>query len=228
MRPDDGMSSSYIADRLQGMARMALEAGDTSQAVTDAAAIPGNSPGRWEEPSIAARLVAEAVAVAATRSDLGEEERRTLAAQHAKVAVGLLQQAIDRNYPYVPELATDPAFDSLRSYPEFLALKEPPPDPRDLSPQRFVFDYAHDDPGPRSWQREGDRWVEIQPSGNRNEYQIVGRIRLRGVSGTEVVHTIEKGFYLFIPDKDSTPEPKLSMRREPGSWSNLGDIRGVK
>lgn len=228
IRPDDLESRGFIAERRRAMAEMAIEAGDTAQGVIDASAIPENSPGRWEEPAIAARVVAEAVAAASKRSDLSEEERSTLAAQHAAVAVRLLQQAIDSHFPYVPELATDPSFDSLRSYPAFQALKEPPPESRDLSPERFIFDYAHEDPGPRTWLREGDHWVETQPSGNRSEYHILGRIRLRGVSGTEVVHAREKDFHIFIPDKDAPGEPKLSMRREPGAWGSLGVIRGVK
>ena len=228
IRPEDAQARNFIVERRQEMTRMALEAGDTAQAVIDAAAIPDNSPGRWQEPAVAARLVAQAVSAAAKRSDLSEDQRRTLAAQHAVVAVRLLQQAIDRHFPYVPELASDPSFDPLRPYPDFQTLKEPPPESRDLSPERFIFDYAHDDPGPRTWAREGDRWIETQPSGNRNEFLILGRIRLRGVSGTEVVHIREKEFHLFIPDKDAPGEPKLSMRREPGPWGSLGVIRGVK
>lgn len=228
IRPEDPEARSFIVERRRTMARMALEAGDTAQAVLDAGAIPENSPGRWEEPAIAARLVAEAVAAVSKRTDLPEDQRLALAAQHAGVAVKLLQQAIDSHFPFVPELANDTSFDALRSYPAFQALKEPPPESRDLSPERFIFDYAHEDPGPRNWTREGDRWIETQPSGNRNEYRIIGRIRLRGVSGTEVVHAREKEFHLFIPDKDAPGEPKLSMRREPGAWGSLGVIRGMK
>ncbi|WP_052573882.1 serine/threonine-protein kinase [Haloferula sp. BvORR071] len=227
-RPDDVESSKFIAERWHSLAQMALDEGDAAQAVRNAREIPVTFPGRWEEYSAAARLVAQAVARVLTQQELPESERMIQAEQHAAVAVELLQKAIDARYPYVPELANDPDFEPLRVYPSFAALKEPPPEMPGAQPERFVFDYPYDDPGPRNWKREGDHWTETQPSGRSSEFRVVGRIRLRGVSGTEIEHLTEPDFHLFIPDRNTPDTPKLSMRRGDTPWAGLGDLRNLK
>jgi hypothetical protein len=201
---------------MDAMTRMALARKDAGQAVRDAIELSELAPARWKELSIAARFIAAALVI---------DPRMEGAADQA---IGMLEKAIVLGYPEVPELATDPIWQPLRSRPGFSSLKEREPAAPDVAPSAFVFDYPHDDPGPRFWRREGEVWRETQPSGKVNEFRIDRRLRVRGISGTEIVRVDEENLHLFIPDKDAEGIPKLLMKTGDGSWQELTPLRDVK
>lgn len=225
LAPGDPFSRDYIADRLESLARMALEAMNPAQAARDAAELSRLGSDRWEEKVKAARLMAEAVASLQASPGDGHDEQ---AGKIAEEAVGLLQQALELGFPNLPDLREDPVFLWLKIDPGFASLEESPPDPRDLSPAGFTIDFPHDaDPGLRVWRRDGDRWREKQPSGKINEFRIGKRIRLRGVSGTELVRVGEESLRIFLPDKDS-PEPRwLHVSLEPGKWLPFATLQSM-
>jgi serine/threonine protein kinase len=222
----DPVSRDYIAERLESLARMALEAKDPGQAARDAAELARLGPERWEEKEKAARFMAEAVA--GFQASPGEE-RKEQAAEIAAGAVGLLRQALVLGFPKLPDIREDPVFQALKIDPGFLDLEESPPDSRDLSPAGFTIDFPHDtDPGLRVWRRDDDLWRERQPSGKINEFRIEKRIRLRGVSGTQLVRAGEESLRIFVPDKNS-PEPLwLHFSLEPGKWNPFATLQAVK
>jgi tetratricopeptide (TPR) repeat protein len=222
----DPVSRNHLAERLESLARMALEAKDPAQAARDAAELARLGPDRWKEKARAARLMAEAVA---SLQESPDDEPNGQAAEIAAEAVELLRQALVLGFPKLPELREDPVFQSLKIDPGFPELKESPPDPRDLSPAGFTIDFPHDaDPGLRVWRRDEDRWRERQPSGKINEFRIEKRIRLRGVSGTELVRIGEESLRIFVPDKDS-PEPRwVQVSLEPGKWLPFATLQTVE
>ncbi len=228
LRPPSPNDHNFHGERLDSMANTAIEQGDTDLAVADAMKIPDTGARRWNEAHAAAVIVAKAVAADLARADLPGAERRARADRHAASAIHLLQQAIDRGFPNVPDLGEMRDFASLRDYPAFRDLKEPPPDEIDHSPQRFIFDYPHDDPGPRKWVRTADLWLETQPSGKQNEFRIGKRIRYRTISGTELINTRDERMRLFIPDKDEPLPHRLFMSAGPGKWESIGELRDME
>lgn len=226
LAPGDPISRDYLAERLESLARLALEAKDAGQAARDASELSRLGPERWEEKVKAAGLMAEAVAsLHASPDDRHDEAAAKIAAE----AVGLLRHALELGFPKLPELREDPVFQSLKTDPGFPGLKESPPDPRDLSPAGFTIDFPNDaDPGLRVWRRDGDRWREKQPSGKINEFRIEKRIRLRGISGTELVRIGEESLRVFVPDKHS-PEPQwLLVSLEPGKWLPFATLQAAE
>lgn len=226
LAPGDPVSRDYLAERLESLARMALEAKDPGQAARDAAELSRLEPDRWEEKAKAARLMAESVA--SLQVSPGDEPNAQ-AAEIAAEAVGLLRQALVLGFPHLPDLWADAAFQPLKIDPGFTELKESPPDPRDLSPTGFTIDFPFDaDPGLRVWRRDGNRWRERQPSGKVNEFRIEARIRLRGVSGTELVRLGEESLRIFVPDKNS-PEPRwLHVSLAPGKWIPFATLQTME
>lgn len=146
----------------------------------------------------------------------------------AAKAIELLQRAINAGYPGMDRIQSEGKFAPLRRYPAFMALKPAPPDPVDRSPSKFTFYYMYDDPGNRVWTRDGDAWFEQQPSGSRNEFKILGRIRANGISGTEIQRIGMESLKLFIPDLSTSGTLQLQIMSEPGKWANLGEIKVVE
>jgi len=228
MAPGDPVSRDYTAERLESLAQMALEANDPAQAVRDAAELARLGPDRWQERARAAQLMAGATARIRAAPGVPESERREGAAEVAAQAVELLRQALLHGFPRLPDVMEDRTYDPLRIDPGFLALKESPPDPQDFSPTSFAFDYPHEDPGPRIWRRDGDLWRETQPSGKINNFRIARRMRLRGISGTELVRVGEEALRIFVPDKDSQEPRWIQMSVEPGKWNPFVIARAVE
>ncbi len=146
----------------------------------------------------------------------------------AACAVRQLQRAIDAGLLAMERIRDDSRFNPLRRYPAFAGLRPAPPDPAGRVPSRFTFYYMHDDPGIRHWTRTGDRWVERQPSGQQNVYSERGRIRVHGISGTEIRREGEAALKLFIPDIGTSSTPTLLMAVEPDRWSLLGEIKDLE
>ena len=216
LRSRDPRPRTFIAERLDSLARLSLERKDVAQAVRDAIELSQLEPEHWKEAANAAKLIAAALVVDPRMDDA------------AGRAIGLLEKAIALGYPDVPELATDPVWQPLRGIVGFTALKEREPDATGEAPSAFAFDYQHEDPGPRIWRREGEHWSETQPSGKTNEYRTRRRLRVRGISGTEIVRVGEENLRLFVPDKDGGDAPKLSIRFDEGAWRELSAIRDIE
>jgi serine/threonine protein kinase len=228
LRPPSPSDHNFTGERLDSMASTAIEQGDTDLAVSDAMKIPDTGQRRWSEAHAAAVLVAKAVAADLANAELPEAERRARADRHAAVAISMLQQAIERGSPHVPDLAGFENLAPLRGYPGFRDLKELPAAEAGQGPRRFIFDYPHEDPGPRHWILSGETWQETQPSGKRSEFRVVKRIRNRGVSGTEIVNKANADMRLFVPDKDSAPPLQLRMYFPDTKWQPIGEIREVE
>ncbi len=144
-----------------------------------------------------------------------------------KQILGLIERSIESGHPDVGTLLLDPQFESLRHHPRFVALGEAAPDPVDDSPASFTFNYAFDDPGKRVWKRDGDTWTETQPSGKANRFKVARRLRVNGISGTQI-DAAAGGLSVFIPDKGPPLPQMLMMRTKPGPWGHLGQIGDVE
>ena len=132
------------------------------------------------------------------------------------------------DYPGMAAVKADAKFAALRTFPEFPALEEPPPDPVDRCPARFTFDYPHDDPGKRVWRRDGRVWREVQPSGKTNCFDTGGRIRVRGISGTEITGRADNRIRFFIPDLATGASPRLMISQAGGEWSFVGILTDME
>jgi len=228
LRPGTPAHRNLIRDRYKALAEMGLEAGDPHAVVKAALQIPIAIPDKWEEQEAAARLVARALPLIQAHASMSEEARVEFIARCNASIVSLLRRAIELGYPKVPALKTDPDFAVLLSNPDFLALKEAPPDSEENAPSRLTFEYRHDDPGKRIWKRDGDTWTETSPSGRTNEFRVGTRVRVNGVSGTEVTRTTDADSHFFIPDKIA-PEPRiLFMRNGTGEWKPFVAIREME
>ncbi|MCW1913575.1 serine/threonine-protein kinase [Luteolibacter sp. GHJ8] len=213
---------NFHAERLDSLSQMAIEQGDLELAVTEALKIPETGARGWLESQGAALLVAKVFVADLSLKNQEQAER------HAAQAIALLQQAVDRGSPNLPDYGANEPFSFLRDYPAFRNLKEAAPDPEGKSPSRFIFDYQADDPGPRHWKRTGDIWVETKPSGTTTEFRVGERMRHRNLSGTIITNTENKEMQLFVPDKGETGPPQLRMKFPPGKWESLGEIRDVE
>ncbi|MBK1881315.1 serine/threonine protein kinase [Luteolibacter pohnpeiensis] len=171
----------------------------------------------WQSNEAAALLFAAAVAeLPEAKSDL----RDSLGEQ----AAGFLEHAIELNYPKMDSFKDDPNFSSLRRFDAFMGLQPKPADLNDRSPSSFHFDYPHDDPGVRQWTKSGDRWIERFPSGKEDQFKSLLRIRVEGISGTEIENIADPTVHFFIPDIGAEQPYRFRMRSASGKWSNAGVI----
>jgi hypothetical protein len=97
-------------------------------------------------------------------------------------------------------------------------------------PNFFFFDYEGEpQPGKRLWLRIDDKhWVERYPDGLESKFQMLGRMKIDGESGTVTVkiagdpartNTPNDGtFYVFIPDKGNV---EMVLRVSRGSIKGL-------
>ena len=134
-----------------------------------------------------------------------------------------MQKSIELGNTRGSELKEDPRFRSIVGHPQFAQLQENAPDPVDRSPSRFAYNYSLDDPGKRIWKRDGNVWQETLPRGKTNRFNITRRLRVDGVSGTEI-ESVGRKLWLFIPDKSSPPQTALRFRVAPNEWRTLGTM----
>ena len=95
------------------------------------------------------------------------------------------------------------------------------------APSAFRYYYRFDDPGYRLWIHVGDYWKEKQPSGKVNRFKTNGRGIVDGFSGTIIASVKERGFEVFVDDKEMQ-NPRLYFRRNGGEWTLLGSMEDIK
>ncbi len=225
-RPENPQYQAASSRALVDAAEASLATGDAATAVECATRLDDHSHRDAGHVRRAASVLARALPLIAASPDLTTRERETQSAQVRSKALDFLRQSIALGGDGLSQLRHDPHYQSLHDDPEFLALKEPEPDPDGISPSRFTYDYQADDPGPRVWTRDGGTWTEVMPSGGTNHFETVRRIRTGGVSGTEIRST-NRPLWLFIPDLGQPDPQLLLMRTEPGKWLRLGEIQGA-
>lgn len=229
VRPENAGYQAGLGNALNDITETAIKTGDAAVAIDAALEIASrsrDSPGGNEQ---AASVIARAIPRLKADATLTPTQRADAVKRAEDQAVGFLQRALDLGSQrlVLSPYAKDPSYESLFAVPGFLALKEPPPDPVDRSPSRFTFDYKHDDPGKRIWQRAGEEWTETQPSGKTNHFKVARRIRVAGVSGTEI-SSVSGGTWIFIPDKGSSDPAVLRVRMNDGPWGRLGAIGDIE
>jgi serine/threonine protein kinase len=226
--PGNEIYQGALRSHLRGLAETCVDLGD-HHAAMDVLEDFSNEPlPTWLDCENLAVLSARNVSLIDSSSSLSEQEKSACAERCRATAVRAFQKACTLGYPGLRSVATDERFAPLRSYPPFMALKEPAVDPVDGSPSRFTFDYPHDDPGKRVWTRSKNQWTEVQPSGKTNVYEIEGRIRLDGISGTEAVQTMESGMRIFVPDKSAAAPLALKVKLGTEEWFTVGPIGDVE
>jgi serine/threonine protein kinase/tetratricopeptide (TPR) repeat protein len=204
-----------------------IDGGDAAATLAAAARIAEVFPAAWADLERAAVFSAQGGALLEDGPGRDDSQLAKDRDQAGKQTIGLIERSIDSGHPEVATLLQDPQFESLRHHPRFIALNETAPDPVDKSPASFTFNYTFDDPGTRVWKRDGDAWTETQPSGKSNSFKVARRLRVNGISGTQIDATAG-GLSVFIPDK-GTPAPSvLMMRTKPGPWGRLGEIGDIE
>ncbi|GAA5131764.1 serine/threonine protein kinase [Luteolibacter yonseiensis] len=226
--PENPNYQLALRSHLGGLATTCVDSGN-GRAATEALSECAQEPlPIWQDWINLAVLSARNVPVIDSDSSLSGQDKSGCAERCREIAVKALRNACALGYTELWNAAADERFVPLRGYAPFMELEEPAPDPADRSPSRFTFDYPHDDPGKRVWTRSGNRWTEVQPSGKTNVYQIEGRIRLGGVSGTGAVHTVESGMRIFIPDKGSSEPLTLKVKPGESEWIAVGPLGDIE
>ncbi|MBB5351664.1 tetratricopeptide (TPR) repeat protein [Haloferula luteola] len=215
LRPDDEEPKVLLAQRWNALGKMAQEEGRVEEVIEAAEGLASLRPERWQE------LISGVEFLAWVAGQQGEGS-----VEVAERAVALLGQAIAGGFPGVPELKSSEAWVALRAVPGFDQLRERPPGPPDGAPTAFQFEYSYEDPGARDWVRQGDRWLETQPSGKVNEFAVVERCCLRAISGTHLRGITEPRLEVFIPDKGE--KPQLQVRMDGGDWALFANLEKVE
>lgn len=227
--PGNQVYRSALWDGIRELCESSLKARDAASALRAALLIPKYSSSSWQDQERAAGVIARTLPVYETDPALTPAQRALSMDGAAAQAVQLCQRSLDLGSPNLSKWrTTDERFAALRGRPAFQALSENAPDPDGKPPSQFLFDYPHDpDPGPRHWTRRDTTWTEVQPSGQKSEYQFLRRARARAISGS-VASNSASGITVFIPDL-GTPEPvKLLLLTKTGDWANLGPLKDIK
>ena len=95
-------------------------------------------------------------------------------------------------------------------------------------PTRFTFTPAFQDPDPgkRQWEKRGNEYVEILPSGRRNTFKIQKQAVVHGLKGTILQKVSEPNFYVFVADSEAK-RLELWWWRDKGPWKFMGVMRDV-
>jgi tetratricopeptide (TPR) repeat protein len=227
--PGNQSFRAALWDGIGDLGESSLKARDAASALRAALLIPKYSTTSWQDQERAAGIVARTLPVYETDSALTPAQRALSMDGAAAQAVQLCQRSLDLGSPNLGKWRTsDARFAALRGRPAFQALSENAPDPDGKPPAQFIFDYPHDpDPGPRRWTRQDNTWTEVQPNGQKSQYQFRRRDRARAISGS-VVSNPASGITVFIPDL-GTPEPiKLLLLNKTGDWVNLGPLKDFR
>ncbi|MEK7949818.1 protein kinase domain-containing protein [Luteolibacter soli] len=211
-RPDNTTYRDNLGNNLNDLAALYLETGDGNGAIDSALQLVRYFPNSWNDHDIAAGVLARAI-------PLVEEGKH---AEITSKAVALLLHSLELGSTRFAQFPNDERFTNLRQDPGFIGLKEAAPDPAGHSPSKFSYHYKYDDPGTRVWQREGDQWTESQPSGKVNRFTISGRVRVNGISGTEL-RSVDREIWIFVPDL-GTPAPQVVMLRTGARWGRFAEI----
>jgi len=96
-------------------------------------------------------------------------------------------------------------------------------------PSGFTFTpkFKDPDPGKRTWERQGNSYVETLPSGRRNTFRVLKEGTVKGLKGTIVQKIEEPNFYVFIADSE-TSRPELWWWRDKGPWNFMGRMENVR
>ena len=95
-------------------------------------------------------------------------------------------------------------------------------------PTRFTFtpNFQDPDPGTRHWEKRGNGYVEILPSGKVNTFTIQKLAKVNGLNGTILQKVGEPNFFVFVADSEA-PRPELWWWRDKGPWKFMGLMRDV-
>lgn len=229
IKPDSGEYRASLDHALDQAGNAFLEAGDALEAIDVAGEIPSISPDGWREHERASRMMAGAYDLLLKNGTMEPRERAGLMDRAAVSAIGMLGRSIELGNPALTELFSDRAFAALRKDPRFQSMElSQSPDPAGRSPSRFTLEYSFQDPGTRVWKRDGDEWSETPPSGQVKRFKIVRRVKLMGVSGTELAEATSAAIFIFIPDLGGQAPPQLMFKSAGGNWGSLGIMEGME
>jgi hypothetical protein len=95
-------------------------------------------------------------------------------------------------------------------------------------PTRFTFTptFQDPDPGKRQWEKRGNEYIEILPSGRRNMFRIQKQGTVNGLKGTILQKIGEPNFFVFVADSEAT-RPQLWWWRDKGPWKFMGIMKDV-
>lgn len=224
-RNDNTEYLKALGKALQAACDVCLESRDAAGVLDLAGQLAESFPNKWEELDSAAGFAARAIPLLAADPNLSPDQKAEAMESTARQAVEWLRRAAELADNI--SLAEDARFASLRERPDFLTLLPAGLDVPGTAPSRFTFNYQHSDPGKRVWTRTGNVWTEVQPSGKTNQFLTSRRLRVSGVTGTEIRRT-SSAMRLFVPDKNSTGPLHLKMRNEGKDWGILGEIGDVE
>jgi len=225
IKPEEASFREALRHQLAKHASTCIEMRDPAPAFASIRESARLLPENWSAYEMSLRLMSRLLAVMEREPPIGAMQDTQAAIDLSADAVLIFQRALDLGHPALAALHSDPMLSSLREHPAFSAFIDAPADPVDRSPSRFSFDYKHeDDPGLRRWTRDGSIWTEQQPSGTRNLFQTVRRLRVKGISGTEIKRAADPGIWIFIPDLGASSTPQLHLRGENGDWQFLGVV----
>lgn len=229
IQPENKTYRAALAEGLDLSGNAFLEAGEAKAVMAVAGEITRVSPDGWREHERAARMMAVAYGLFRDNTAMRQEERAGMMEMAVVSATGILRRSFELGNPGTVDLLADPVFADLRGDQRFQELERSlKPDPAGKSPTRFAYDYAFSDPGPRVWRFEGGQWSETPPSGDLKRFNIVRRMNMGGVSGTELIEAGGAAISIFIPDLGSPGPLKLMYKAGAGEWRALGEMTGVE
>lgn len=210
------------------LCQIALETKDHAGLLKHAVEFARLSPSTWQSQESAAQFLCDALPMIESDVSLEPAARRAQLDACVGQICGLLKQAITRGFTGMAHLQSADRNRPLRERPEFLALINAVGTPPPLAPRRFSYDYIFDDPGPRSWVRDGLMWKETQPSGLVNTFVIAGEMELKGIPGTELRKLGPESLTLFVPNVGTALPTKLMMRKADGTWTPIGTLTSME
>ncbi len=95
-------------------------------------------------------------------------------------------------------------------------------------PTRFTFTptFQDPDPGKRQWEKRGNQYVEMLPSGRANTFTIQKQGVVNGLNGTILQKVGEPNFFVFLADSEAK-RPELWWWRDKGPWKFMGVMKDV-
>ncbi|MDB6140602.1 MAG: pknB [Verrucomicrobiaceae bacterium] len=220
---------------------ISLPVADTDHEVVarEAQAVAGQDLGDGERLLVAARQSAQAIVQARAANHLPAAGWDAVTEKYAQQAVQYLAKAIQQGCASLGDIGSSAAFVCLGQRPDFQALVPkaeavlagpvPPDDFFTKCPLRFIYDYTHEDPGLRVWNRQGAIWIETQPSGKRSISVFTGRLILDGIPGSVFRRTNDANLSAFVPDKGTGAKLKLQLRKDPkGGWGRFAEMKDVE
>jgi hypothetical protein len=95
-------------------------------------------------------------------------------------------------------------------------------------PTRFTFTptFQDPDPGKRQWEKRGNEYVEMLPSGRVNTFNIQKQGAVNGLNGTILQKVGEPNFFVFVADSEAK-RPELWWWRDKGPWKFMGVMKDV-